>query len=107
MQEDLAFRARRRAQRVLLRAAGTPIQTIAKTSQVYRGTVSAWIKHWAQQGAQSVHDHPRSGRPPKRTPDEQALATAAKLLLVSTSALIGFQGLMLPYCPKSVTPFQG
>ena len=74
MQEDTAFRARSRAHRLLLSAAGTPIQVIAHASQVHRVTVSAWIKTWEQQGAQSLHDHPRSGRPSTRTPDEQALA---------------------------------
>jgi transposase len=74
MQEDTAFRARSRAHSLLLSAGGTPIQTIAKTYQVHRVTVSAWIKKWERHGAQSLHDHPRSGRPPKLTPDEQALA---------------------------------
>ena len=74
MKEDTAFRARSRAHSLLLSAAGTPIQAIAKTSQVHRVTVSAWMKTWEQQGAQSLHDHPRSGRPSKLTPDEQALA---------------------------------
>ena len=74
MQEDTAFRARSRAHSLLLSAAGTPIQVIAKTYKVHRVTVSAWIKKWEQHGAQSLHDHPRSGRPPKRTPDEQELA---------------------------------
>ena len=74
MQEDIAFRARSRAHSLLLRAAGTPSQTIAKTYQVHRVTVSAWIKQWEHHGAQSLHDHPRSGRPSTLTPDEQALA---------------------------------
>jgi transposase len=74
MKEDIAFRARSRAHSLLLSAAGTPIQTIAKTYQVHRVTVSAWIKKWERHGAQSLHDHPRSGRPPKLTPDEQELA---------------------------------
>jgi transposase len=74
MKEDIAFRARSRAHGLLLSAAGTPIQTLAKTSQVHRVTVSAWIKKWAHHGAQSLHDHPRSGRPSTLTPDEQALA---------------------------------
>ena len=74
MQEDTAFRARSRAHSLLLSAGGTPIQTIAKTYQVHRVTVSAWIKKWEQHGAQSLHDHPRSGRPPTLTPDEQELA---------------------------------
>jgi transposase len=74
MKEDTAFRARSRAHSLLLSAAGTPIQTIAKTYQVHRVTVSAWIKKWERYGAQSLHDHSRSGRPPKLTPDEQELA---------------------------------
>ena len=74
MKEDTAFRARSRAHSLLLSAAGTPIQAIAKTYQVHRVTVSTWIKKWEQQGVQSLHDHPRSGRPSKLTPDEQALA---------------------------------
>src|SRR6266571_3784711 len=74
MKEDPAFRARSRAHSLLLSAAGTPIQIIAKTYQVHRITVSAWIKKWERHGAQSLHDHPRSGRPPKLTPDEQELA---------------------------------
>jgi transposase len=74
MHEDIAFRARSRAHSLLLSAAGTPIQTIAKTYQVHRVTVSAWIKKWEHHGAQSLHDHPRSGRPSTLTPDEQALA---------------------------------
>src|SRR5467141_4839587 len=74
MHEDIAFRARSRAHSLLLSAAGTPIQTIAKTYQVHRVTVSAWIKKWDHHGAQSLHDQPRSGRPSKLTPDEQALA---------------------------------
>ena len=74
MKEDTACRARSRAHSLLLSAGGTAIQTIAKTYQVHRVTVAAWIKQWAQHGAQSLHDQPRSGRPPKRTPDEQELA---------------------------------
>jgi len=74
MKEDTAFRARSRAHSLLLSAGGTPIQTIAETYQVHRVTVSAWIKKWEQHGAQSLHDQPRSGRPPKLTPDEQELA---------------------------------
>ncbi len=74
MKEDTAFRARSRAHSLLLSAAGTPIPTIAKTYQVHRVTVSAWIKQWERHGAQSLHDPPRSGRPPQLTPDEQELA---------------------------------
>jgi len=74
MKEDTAFRARSRAHSLLLSAAGTPIKAIAKTYQVHRVTVSAWITKWEHHGAQSLHDQPRSGRPSILTPDEQALA---------------------------------
>jgi len=74
MTEETAFRARSRAQSLLLRAAGTPLQALAEASQVHRVTVSAWIKPWAPHGAQSLPDPPRSGRPRPRTPDDQARA---------------------------------
>ena len=74
MQEDTVCRARSRAQSLLLSAAGTPIKAMAEAYQGHRVPVAAWRKTWAQQGAQRLHDHPRSGRPSTRTPDEQARA---------------------------------
>ena len=74
MHEDPVFRARSRAHSLLLSAAGMPIQTIAEAYKVHRVTVSAWITTWEQHGAQSLPDQPRSGRPPKLTPDAQELA---------------------------------
>jgi transposase len=74
MKDDPSFRARSRAHGLLLRAAGTPIKVIAKTYQVHRVTVSAWIKHWEQHSAQSVHDKPRSGRPSTLRPEERDIA---------------------------------
>ena len=74
MKEDPAFRARSRAHSLLLSAAGTAIQAIATAYQVHRVTVSAWITHWEQHGAQSLHDKPRSGRPTTLSPAEQAIA---------------------------------
>ncbi len=74
MKADTSFRARARAHSLLLSDQGAPIKNIAKTSQVDRDTVSSWITTWEHQGAQSLHDKPRSGRPSKLTPDEQALA---------------------------------
>ncbi len=74
MQEDPSFRARSRAHSLLLSAEGTTIKTIAKTYQVHRVTVSVWIQKWEQHGVQSLHDQPRSGRPSKLTPAEQAIA---------------------------------
>jgi transposase len=74
MKADTSFRARTRAHSLLLSADGTTIKDIAKTYQVDRDTVSSWLKKWERHGVQSLHDHPRSGRPPKLTPDEQELA---------------------------------
>ena len=36
--------------------------------------MSSWITKWEHHGTQSLHDKPRSGRPSKLTPEEQALA---------------------------------
>jgi transposase len=74
MKDDASFRARSRAHSLLLSAQGTPIKDIAKTYQVHRVTVSAWITNWEQYGAQSLHDKPRSRRPRILTPAEQDLA---------------------------------
>jgi transposase len=74
MKADTSFRARARAHSLLLSDQGAPIKDIAKTYQVDRDTVSSWITKWEPQGAQSLHDKPRSGRPSKLTPAAQALA---------------------------------
>lgn len=76
MRDDPSFRARTRAHSLLLSAQGTTIKDIAKTYQVHRVTVSAWITNWEHHGAQSLHDHPRSGRPTLLTPEEQDIALA-------------------------------
>ena len=74
MKDDASFRARTRAHSLLLSSQGTTIKDIAKTYQVDRDTVSSWLKKWEHHGAQSLHDQPRSGRPPTLTPDEQVIA---------------------------------
>src|SRR5215467_9097682 len=74
MKDDPSFRARSRAHGLLLSAHGTTIKDIAKTYQVHRVTVSSWIKHWEQQGAQSLHDKPRSGSPHTLCPEERDIA---------------------------------
>ena len=74
MKADTSFRARTRAHSLLMSADGTTIKDIANTYQVDRDTVSSWLKKWEHHGAQSLHDQPRSGRPPKLTPDEQVIA---------------------------------
>jgi transposase len=52
------------------------IKDITKIYQVDRDTVSTWIRKWEREGPASLHDHPRSGRPPKLTPEEQTLVIA-------------------------------
>ena len=74
MKDDASFRARSRAHSLLLSAQGTTIKDIAKTYQVHRVTVSAWIKNWEHHGQASLHDKPRSGRPSILTPEEQDIA---------------------------------
>jgi transposase len=74
MKYDGSPRARARAHSLLLSVQGMVINDIAKIYQVDRDTVSTWITKWEQEGEASVHDQPRSGRPPKLTPEEQELA---------------------------------
>src|SRR2546429_6090878 len=76
MKYDGSPRARARAHSLLLSVQGMVINDIAKIYQVDRDTVSTWITKWEQEGEASLHDQPRSGRPPKLTPEEQALAIA-------------------------------
>ena len=76
MTHDPSPRARARAHRLLLSAEGMTIKAITKIYQVDRDTVSTWIRKWARDGPARLHDQPRSGRPPKLTPDEQTLALA-------------------------------
>jgi transposase len=66
-----------RAQSLFLRAAGMTIKEITTIEQVDRDTVSTGIRTWAPEGPASLHDTPRSGRPPKRTPEEHTLAIAS------------------------------
>ena len=74
MKDDVSFRARSRAHSLLLSDQGATINDITQTYQVHRVTVSAWITAWEQHGAQGLYDQPRSGRPSKLSPEEQALA---------------------------------
>ncbi len=76
MKNDASHRARMRAHGLLLSSEGITIKAIAKIYHVDRDTVSTWIKKWGKHGDKSLHDQPRSGRPPKLTPDEQQLAIA-------------------------------
>jgi len=76
MTHDTSPRARARAHSLLLSSHGLTIKEITKIYPVDRDTVSTWIRKWEHDGPASLHDKPRSGRPPKLTPDEQTLAIA-------------------------------
>src|SRR5712692_3118206 len=77
MTHDVSPRARARAHSLLLSAQGMTINAITKIYQVDRDTISTWIRKWEHDGPESLHDTPRSGRPPKLTPEEQTLAIAS------------------------------
>ena len=74
MTHDASPRARARAHSLLLSAQGMTINAITKVYQVDRDTISTWIRTWDHDGPDRLHDTPRSGRPPKLTPEEQQLA---------------------------------
>ena len=77
MTHDASPRARARAHSLLLSARGMTITEITTIYPVDRDTVSTWIRKWEHDGPESLHDKPRSGRPPKLTPEEQQLAIAS------------------------------
>ena len=64
-------RARMRAHGLLLSHQGFSMRRIAAVYQVSRYAVAAWIERWQSAGLVGLYDHPRSGRPPSLTPDEQ------------------------------------
>jgi transposase len=77
MTHDVSPRARARAHSLIRSAQGMTINAITKIYQVDRDTVSTWIRTWDHDGPASLHDQPRSGRPPTLTPEEQTLAIAS------------------------------
>ena len=77
MTHDASPRARARAHSLLLSARGMTITAITTIYPVDRDTVATWIRQWEHDGPESLHDKPRSGRPPKLTPEEQQLAIAS------------------------------
>ena len=64
-------RARMRAHGLLLSHQGFSMRRIAAVYQVSRYAVAEWIERWQSAGLVGLYDHPRSGRPPSLTPDEQ------------------------------------
>lgn len=74
MTHDASARARMRAHSIILSSQGKTINDITSIYRVDRDTVSAWFTRWEQRGEAGLYDQPRSGRPPKLTPEEQDLA---------------------------------
>ena len=74
MNNDASPRARARAHSLLLSGQRMTINAIATIYHVDRDTVATWITKWEQRHTGSLHDQPRSDRPPKLTSEEQALA---------------------------------
>jgi transposase len=64
-------RARMRAHSILLSHQGFSLSRIADMYQVSRYAVSAWLERWPKAGLGGLYDHPRSGRPPRLTREEQ------------------------------------
>lgn len=66
------FRARQRAQALLLNARGYPVTLLHKLFDVHRDTVSRWLDNWERDGIVGLLDEARSGRPPIFTESEHA-----------------------------------
>ena len=64
-------RARMRAHSILLSHQGGSLSRIADIYQVSRYAVSAWRERWHTAGLVGLYAHPRSGRPPRLTREEQ------------------------------------
>ena len=65
-----SFRARQRAHALLLNARGYSMTQLAGWFEVRLETVSSWLSHWEDNGVVGLFDPPRSGRPPRFTPEE-------------------------------------
>jgi transposase len=65
------FRARHRAQALLLNARGYSIVQLQRIFEVGRDTVSGWLDRWEFDGIVGLSDEVRSGRPPIFTLEEQ------------------------------------
>src|SRR4029450_2092132 len=68
----------RRAQAVRAVVAGERLQTVPDTLHFTYSALRKWVHRFAQHGAHSLVDRPRSGRPPKGT---EALAHPLDRLL--------------------------
>lgn len=63
-------RVRQRAQAILLNARGQTMTHLKRLFEVRLETVSSWLTGWEEKGLVGLSDLPRSGRPPRFTPEE-------------------------------------
>lgn len=68
---EMSWRARQRAQAILLSARGYPVNQLADLFEIDRDRISQWLDWWDEYEFDGLADDPRSGRPP-------ILATDAK-----------------------------
>jgi transposase len=61
---------RRRSHAILLSADGYTIDEIARIYHIHRDTVGTTFDRWKREGITGLFDDPRSGRPPKLSPEE-------------------------------------
>lgn len=61
---------RRRAHSILLSADGFTIDEIVRIYQIHRDTVRITFDRWEKKGLDGLFDGPKSGRPPKLSPNE-------------------------------------
>ncbi|OGU40480.1 MAG: hypothetical protein A2X61_12315 [Ignavibacteria bacterium GWB2_35_12] len=58
-----SFKARMRANAILLSSNSFSIQAIAEVFNVHRDTVSSWLNNWETKGIMGLFDEPKPGRP--------------------------------------------
>jgi transposase len=66
-------RTRLRAQMVLLRRQGYPVEEVARITGQSDDTVRRWLSRFNRHGCAGLREQPRSGRPAKITPDVERL----------------------------------
>lgn len=76
---DASSRRRMRAHVILLSFRRYAIDQIADIYEVDRDRVSQWLDWWEDSHFDGLDDDPRSGRPPKLNPEEQAQAVEQAL----------------------------
>lgn len=68
-----------RARIIRLSSRGSRVPAIAGELRIGEGTVRQWIKRFNESGLAGLADLPRSGAPPKYTPEQVGEAVAASL----------------------------